>query len=98
MFHGSSDASGGELPRVFGAFEVDGAFVGRAVGAFATGLCFGFAFAIGCLAGVAFAGASASSRRVARPFVPEAVAINAEQLLPCLLLVREPVSSQQFEH
>ena len=99
-FRGSGDALGGELPRVFGAFEVRSAFVGRAVGVFAAGLGFGFAFAIaiGRLVGMTFTGAGARRRLSARRFVPEAVAINSEQLLPCPFLVRELVSFQQFEH
>ena len=98
VFHGRGDALGSVLPRIFGTFEVRGAFVGRAVGAFAVGLGFGFAFAIGPLAGMACIGASARRRPNVRPFVPEAMIVNAKQLLPFLFIVNKTASFQQFEH
>ena len=93
MFHGSGNAVGSVLPRVFGTFEVPAAFVVRAVG-----LGFAFAFAIGPLAGVARIGASARRRPNVRPSVPEAMIVNAKQLLPCFLFVNKAVSFQQLEH
>lgn len=74
---------GSVLPRVFGTFEVPAAFVVRAIFVVrivvrAVGLGFGFAFAIGPLAGMARIGASARRRPNVRPSVPEAMIVNAK--------------------
>lgn len=83
VFHGRGDALGGKLPRVFGTFEAPDALVVRAIFAGrivvrVVGLGFGFAFAIGPLAGMARIGASARCRPNVRPSVPEAMIVNAK--------------------
>ena len=103
VFHGSGDTLGGVLPRVFGAFEVRTAFVERAIFvgrivARAIRLGFAFAFAIGPLVGMARIGASARRRPNVRPSVPEAMIVNAKQLLPRFLFVNKALSFQQLEH
>lgn len=103
MFHGRGDALGSVLPRIFGTSEVPAALVGRAIFAGrivarAIRLGFAFAIAIGPLVGMTFTGAGARRRLSARPFVPEAMIVNAKQLLPCLLIVNKTASFQQLEH
>ena len=96
---------GGVLPRVFGTFEVPAALVVRAifarrivVRAVGLGFRFAIAIAIGRLFGIACIGANARRRPNVRPSVPEAMIVNAKQLLPCLLIVNKTVGFQQLEH
>ena len=101
MFHGRGDALGSVLPRIFGTSEVPAALVGRAIFAgriVARAIRLGFAFAIGPLAGMACIGSSDRRQPNVRPSVPEAMIINAKQLLPCFLFVNETVGFQQLEH